>query len=156
MKTTSRDRRSPSSARRIWRYAWTAPATLVGLCVAALAIAAGASVRRKDGVLEVAGGGFGHAAARLPAPLRFCAITFGHVVLATDDQVLARCRVHEHVHVRQYERWGVLFFLLYVGSSFWEAFRGNRPYFDNLFERQARAAEAREATEETAHDRGPA
>jgi hypothetical protein len=91
-------------------------------------------------VLEVAGGTLGRAVARLPAPLHFCAITFGHVVIGVDHGVLAECRMHEHAHVLQYERWGLLFFPLYAASSLWEALRGNGAYRDNHFERQARAA----------------
>jgi hypothetical protein len=41
------------------------------------------------------------------------------------------------VHVRQYERWGVLFFPLYAASSLWQLARGRDPYRDNRFEREA-------------------
>jgi hypothetical protein len=133
---------------RLWRYVWALPATAIGLCLAGVARLGGATARRIDGVLEVAGGTFGRTIARLPAPLHFCAITFGHVVIGVDHRVLAECRTHEHAHVRQYERWGVLFFPLYVASSLWEAIRGNAPYRDNHFERQARAV-ARETTGRT-------
>lgn len=143
MNLTSHDRRAFHAAARLWRYAWPLPATLIGLCLAAVALAAGASARRVDGVLEVAGGGLERATKRLPAPCRFCAITFGHVVVGVDHDVLAFHRLHEHAHVRQYERWGPLFFLLYVGSSVRAALRGQRPYLDNHFERQARAAALR-------------
>jgi hypothetical protein len=148
---TSAFARSPRP-RGLARYAWALPATAVGVCLAGVARAGGATVRRIDGVLEVGGGVFGRAIARLPAPVRFCAITFGHVIIGVDHRVLAECRTHEHAHVRQYERWGLLFFPLYAASSLWEAIRGNRPYRDNHFERQARAAAvipARETTEET-------
>ena len=121
------------------RYAWALPATVVGLCVAGLARMGGATVNRVDGVLEVAGGRLGRAVGRLPARFRFCAITFGHVVVGVDHQALDACRTHEHAHVRQYERWGLLFFPLYASSSLWAAVRGNRPYQDNHFERQARS-----------------
>jgi len=60
-------------------------------------------------------------------------------VLGIDDAVLAEYRAHEHAHVRQYERWGVLFFVLYAASSLWEALCGKAAYRDNHFERQARA-----------------
>ena len=82
----------------------------------------------------------GRSIARLPVRFRFCAITFGHVVVGTDHRVLAECRTHEHAHVRQYERWGILFFPLYAASSLWAMLRGRAPYRDNHFERQARAA----------------
>src|SRR5687768_15971906 len=77
MDTTSRDGRAFRAAARLWRYAWPSPATLVGLGLAAVALAAGASVRRVDGVLEVAAGMLGRAVNLLPAGCRFCAITFG-------------------------------------------------------------------------------
>jgi len=63
--------------------------------------------------------------------------------LRRSHAVLAEYRAHEHEHVRQYERWGVLFFFLYVGSSAALRLRGARPYWDNRFERQARAAQDR-------------
>jgi hypothetical protein len=43
--------------------------------------------------------------------------------------------------VRQYERWGVVFFLAYPLSSLWQAARGRHYYWDNWFEVQARAVE---------------
>lgn len=133
---------SASAARRgrLWRYAWASPATAVGLTLAGIARAGGATVHSVDGVLEVAGGRLGRSIARLPRRFRFCAITFGHVVVGTDHRVLAECRKHEHAHVRQYERWGILFFPLYAASSLWAMLRGRAPYLDNHFERQARAA----------------
>ena len=146
---TQLDRRQ--RPRPLWRYAWAFPATAVGLCLAWVAHAGGATMQRVDGVLEVAGGAFGRSLARLPAPFRFCAITFGHVVVGVDHRVLAQCRKHEHAHVRQYERWGLLFFPLYAASSLWEAIQGNGLYRNNHFERQARATAeipARETTEE--------
>ncbi len=54
------------------------------------------------------------------------------------------CRAHEHAHVRQCERWGVLFPLAYVVAGLYAAFRARRftaYYWDNAFEREARAAE---------------
>ena len=119
-------------------YAWAFPATLVGLAVALFARAGGASVAVAEGVIEVAGGRLGEAVSRFRHPFCFNAITFGHVIFAVDPRLLAECRAHERVHVRQYERWGVLFFVLYAGSSIFEALRGGDPYWDNHFERQAR------------------
>ena len=69
---------------------------------------------------------------------RFDAITLGHVVIGASPAALARCRAHERVHVRQYERFGVLFFPLYAASSALQWLRGRDPYWDNRFERQAR------------------
>ena len=115
----------------IIRYAWASPATLVGLLFSVIAMSAGASPRVVNGVIEVAGGRL-H---RLPS--RFAAITFGHVVIGLDHPLLSSVRAHELVHVRQYERWGVFFFPLYVASSITQLICGRHPYFDNAFEREA-------------------
>ena len=123
----------------VLRYAWAAPATLVGLLVALPAFATGARARVIDGVIEVTGGRVERLVAALPRRCRFCAITFGHLVVCTDECTAAAVRAHEHVHVRQYERLGALFFPLYVGSSVVQLLRGRDPYFDNRFEREARA-----------------
>jgi len=126
-------------ARILLRYAWASPATLVGLALAGIAGAFGATACVRKGVVEVAGGrlaGFLGSA----GPLRPIAITFGHVVLGVTHVVLERERAHEHAHVRQYERWGALFFPLYAASSCYELLRGGDPYRGNAFERQARAA----------------
>jgi hypothetical protein len=48
-------------------------------------------------------------------------------------------RKHEHVHVRQYERWGVLFIPAYVLSSLWQVLRGRSAYSANHFERQVQS-----------------
>jgi hypothetical protein len=50
---------------------------------------------------------------------------------------LQAIRSHEHVHVRQYERWGLFFFLAYPLASLLALLAGQRPYFDNVFERAA-------------------
>jgi len=73
---------------------------------------------------------------------RFRAITLGHVILATDKATLSAAREHEHVHVRQYERWGPLFLPAYIISSGWQILLGRRIYRDNYFERQAFASDA--------------
>ena len=91
------------------------------------------------GVLEFFGGGLGSVLARLPQPLRFSAMTLGHVILAVDRSALAQLRQHEHVHVRQYERWGPFFLPAYLLSSLLQLLLGRNPYRENHFERQAYA-----------------
>lgn len=130
-------KRNAGLAGRIVRYAWASPATAVGLGLSLLAVLLGARLRVVDGVIEVAGGQVRKLVLLLPKALRFAAITFGHVVLGLDHATLRAVRAHEHVHVRQYERWGVLFFALYLASSLWQLIRGRSPYFDNRFEREA-------------------
>lgn len=121
-------------------YAWAAPCTVVGLCLFAAACPAGARARVIDGVIEVAlwpGGSPGPLARRLP----FTAITFGHLVIALTWREHERLRAHEREHVRQYEAWGVVFFLAYPLASLWQLLRGRQAYWDNWFEVRARAVE---------------
>jgi hypothetical protein len=98
----------------------------------------GARAKSVQGVLEIAWPG---AAPRAARHVPFTAITFGHVVLGMSQAELTRLRAHEHAHVRQYERWGLLVLLLYPASSLWQLLRGRGAYWDNGFEVQARAAE---------------
>jgi hypothetical protein len=127
---------SPPPRRSAIAYLWVAPVTLFGLVLALIAYCLGASVKRRFGVLEVAGN------TRTPIPRsissRFEAITLGHVILGRNHGTLTRYRSHEHVHVRQYERWGVMFPVLYVLASFKALLTGKRFYWDNVFEVEAR------------------
>jgi hypothetical protein len=124
--------------RFLCSHVWALPATAIGLSLALPVCAAGASVRVVDGVIEVAGGRLMRALARAPSCAGFNAITLGHVVIGVSRPALDRCRAHERVHVRQYERWGLLFFVLYAASSLAQWLHGRSPYWDNRFERDAR------------------
>lgn len=126
-----------SYLRRILAYTWAAPATLVGCSIAVFALCCGATIRIRDGVIEVAGGKITSFVRLLPRRVRFEAITFGHVILGVNHVALETHRSHEHVHVRQYERWGILFFPLYLGSSLAQWARGRNPHYRNHFEREA-------------------
>lgn len=119
---------------------------MLGLAIAAPALALGASARIVAGAIEIGGGRLPGWMARMTKTSRFGAITFGQVILGTDHATLAALRAHEQAHVRQYERWGVLFFPLYAGSSLIQLLRGRDPYAHNRFEREACVAAA---------DRGP-
>lgn len=112
----------------------------MGLVCAIPACCAGAHARRVEGILEIAGGALPRWLARIPGVRSFAAITLGHVILGVDRATLDACRRHEQEHVRQYERWGALFFVLYLGESALLGLRGRNPYRDNRFERAARAA----------------
>lgn len=143
MSTTSTDP-DPRTLVRVGRllarlplYLWASPASLIGLLLAAPALMAGASLKRIEGTLEIAGGRLPVWLQRVPGHIDIAAITFGHVILGRDADTLARCRRHEQVHVRQYERWGALFFPLYLGSSAWQWLRGRDPYWHNRFEVEA-------------------
>ena len=71
----------------------------------------------------------------------FVAITFGHVIVGTHAWELERLRVHERVHVAQFEKWGPLFLPVYLlaGASQWA--HGRRAYWDNPSEEEARRSE---------------
>lgn len=121
------------SLRRLAAYLWAAPCSLLGLLLALPLLLCGARASRQHGALEIAlwpDDKMG----RLP----FAAITFGHVIIGQNRLLLARLRAHEQVHVRQYQRWGVLLLLAYPAASLWLWLRGKRPYRDNPFEVEAR------------------
>lgn len=124
---------------RVLRGVWASPATALGVVATLCFLPSGATVRVVEGVIETAGGGIGRFVSLLPRRMRFSAITLGQVILGTDHDVLAVLREHEHVHVRQYERWGVLFLPAYLASSLGQMLRGADPYRDNRFEREAYA-----------------
>ena len=127
------------AATRLFRYLWAIPYTLLGLLLGGVAVLLGGTARRHHGVIEIYGGRAGAAVARLPRLFGFSAMTLGHVILAVDRSALAQLRRHEHVHVRQYERWGPLFLPAYLLSSLLQLLRGRNPYRENHFERQAYA-----------------
>lgn len=126
---------------RLAAYAWASPNTMLGVAAGLAMLCLGGRVHLVAGVMEFHGGLVGRFITALPGPARFGAITLGHVVLAVGLAELSSLRAHEHVHVRQYERWGVFFLPAYVLSSAWQVVRGRRGYRDNFFERQAYAQE---------------
>ena len=119
-------------------YLWVLPTTLVGLLFAPLALVSGGGMQIVDGVLEVHGG-------LVAAFLRYCtplrggasAMTLGHVVIGRSKDLLDFTRAHERVHVRQAERWGPFFIPAYLLASLVALVRGQHPYMDNVFEREA-------------------
>ena len=148
-------RPGPRTRRPLRAYLWVAPITLAGLALAALACLAGASARRVDGVLEVGGARRLRGLGRLPGLRGVEAITLGHVILGRDHATLARWRHHEQVHVRQHERWGPLFWPLYLGGSLRAWLRGGDAYRDNPFECEAFSAEPGPARSADAGPRRP-
>jgi hypothetical protein len=122
---------------RIIKYIWALPATAVGLLFLPLTIFRG-GIRISQGALEL----WSTAIDRLLRdhtllPRGAMAITLGHVIIGRNETALDRCRAHEQVHVRQYERWGPLFLPAYVLASLWAWLGGGDVYRDNPFEREA-------------------
>lgn len=119
-------------------YLWVFPATLIGLLPVPIVLLQGGSLRWKQGIFELHGGivtrilrGW------LPWVGSASAMTIGHIVWGMDEACLDHSRAHEHVHVRQYERWGPFFIPAYFVAGWLVARRGLNPYFDNPFEREA-------------------
>jgi hypothetical protein len=131
---------------RIARYAWAFfPGTVIGLVCVVVAVVSGGRWRVVAGSVEVWGGvvtlflrrglpWLGGGAA---------AMTLGHVILGRDEGCLDHSRVHEQVHVRQYERWGPAFLPAYFAASGWVWLHGGDAYLDNPFEREAYEEAAR-------------
>lgn len=118
-------------------YLWASPITLPAIGAALLARLGGARLAWHSGVLEVSDGPLPWCLSHLYPPMPIAAITLGHVVLAQRGDDLERTRRHERIHVRQYERWGPLFPLLYLGESLGLLLRGRDPYRENRFEVEA-------------------
>ena len=70
------------------------------------------------------------------------ALTLGHVVFGQTRAALDATRAHEHVHVRQYERWGILFVPAYLAVSAYLYLRGRDAYRENPFEVEAYAVDS--------------
>lgn len=126
--------------RRLARYVWAAPNTLVGLSLGVLMLCLGGRSRLERGAAEFSGGLLSVFARKAMGRNGFSAITLGHVIVGVSTAELAAVREHEHVHVRQYEQWGPFFLLAYAASSAWQFVRGRRCYRDNFFEAQAYGA----------------
>lgn len=116
---------------------WALPWTLFGLLLGCLGLLTGGQVQRVGRVIEFCGGGVAWLLVNSPLIGGASAITFGHVVLAQTLGDLNTCREHELVHVRQYQRWGLLFIPAYLTMSAIRWLQGRHPYFDNPFEVEA-------------------
>lgn len=126
---------------RALRYLWPLPVTLLGMLAVLVALASGGSVQQVAGVLEAAGGWPGRCLRNgFPFSGSVAAMTLGHVVLGVSREALVVTRAHERAHVRQFERWVVLMLVLYPLAGLAARLRGGHPYYDNVFEREARAA----------------
>ena len=94
----------------IWLFVlvWAAPNSLLGVLVGLLGLLTGGKVQLRQGCLEFYGGFVSWALSRLPLG-SVMAMTLGHTIIGQSANGLAVARDHEHVHVRQYERWGPMF-----------------------------------------------
>jgi hypothetical protein len=123
---------------RMLVFLWALPTTLIGLAAGLIWLALGAQARIRHGVLEVHGGWL---AKRMLHAGGFAAMALGHVIIGCSPDVLDQLRTHEHVHVKQAERWGILFIPAYLLAGLWQLVCGRHAYYDHPFEREAFAAE---------------
>lgn len=130
---------------RLWRYVWPLPITLFGLILAGIVKASGGNCSRHGNALEASNGAASRLLWLMNPWANIEAITLGHVILARDTNTAARLRTHEHTHVRQYERWGVIFPFAYLASSAIAVMKGGDAYRDNVFEREAFAVQFSES-----------
>ncbi len=127
---------------------WCLPISIIALTLLPLAIWR-AHWRVRDGALEITSPALswflrGPWFRALSGGDGFAAATIGQVIVARDARSMTGCRVHERVHVRQCERWGVFFPFAYIGAGLWVALKKrsfSAYYWDNPFEIEARAAE---------------
>ena len=124
------------SLLQVIKYVWVFPVTFLGLCIAGLTAITGGSVRCVSGAIE-ANGGFAEWVIRRILRTKVSCMTVGHVIIGLHPDGLALARAHEHVHIEQYEKWGVFFIPLYIGSSLLAWSQGKHRYRDNVFEREA-------------------
>ena len=124
---------------KVFKYGWALPNTIIGLLIGVAAFMLGARFQMIEGVLEFHGGLLARMLAKIPLLNRFVAITLGHIILGKNAEVLNAFRAHEQVHVRQYERWVILFIPAYILLSICAMLRGKKPYLENRFEREAYA-----------------
>jgi hypothetical protein len=111
------------------------PGTLIGLVVGFGSLR---KPRVDDGTLVFeSAGGF----AAFLHRRGYSAITFGQVIVVYGS-LDARLRRHERTHVWQWTRGGPVFAALYLLEGLRCLVLRRKVYADNVFERQARAAEA--------------
>jgi hypothetical protein len=129
--------------RAMGRYLWALPNTLLGLAFWPSVFVGRGGWQMVDGVLELHGPVIAWFLGRcVLLPGGAAAMTLGHVVIGRDARTLAMTRVHERVHVRQYEQWGPAFIPAYGAAALWGLMTGGGAYSGNIFERTALQAES--------------
>ena len=121
---------------KLWKVLWAMPNTLLGCLIGFSSLPFGGRVQWRRGCLEFHDGPVSFLLKHMTIG-SIVAMTLGHTILGISDQALRQVRDHEHVHVRQYERWGVFFLPAYLGSSLYLWIRGRDSYRENPFEIEA-------------------
>ena len=121
--------------RKTLKVIWASPNTLLGSLLGLVGILFGGKAQLARGVFEYHSGLVAWLLRRFPNNV--CAMTLGHSIIGIDKESLEAARDHEHVHIRQYERWGLFFIPAYFLSSAYMKYKGKNPYYDNHFEVEA-------------------
>ncbi len=115
---------------------WASPNSLLGIVFGMCSMCFGGRAQMREGCIEFYGGLVAFFLKRTPSG-SMAAMTLGHTIVGQTPEMLDRSREHEHVHVRQYERWGPFFLPAYFGWSLIMWLRRKNPYLDNPFEVEA-------------------
>ena len=118
---------------KLFLVVWTLPNTLIGMAVGFVGLLTGGKAQVREGCVEFYGG----VVEKWLEGLNVFGMTLGHTILGQTQKGLRIVRKHEHVHVRQYERWGPLFLPAYLGCSAWLWWQGKDYYRLNPFEVEA-------------------
>ena len=121
---------------RILYYIWAFPNSLIGLSVGLVGLVSGGRCQLIRGCFEFHGGMVTWLLERINGN-GVLAMTLGHTIIGQNPNALHIARDHEHVHVRQYERWGPLFIPAYLACSAYLWFQKKDCYLDNPFEVEA-------------------
>jgi hypothetical protein len=134
-----RNRISNLSSSFVWLgvRVWAFPNTLLGLIVGYLGVLLGGRLQRVNGCIEFHGKIVSWLLTRMLPGCGAAAMTLGHTILGQSPEALEITREHEHIHVRQYERWGPFFIPAYFLASLIAWIKGGDPYRDNVFEVEA-------------------
>ena len=138
-KTDGVMRRWVHRLRFAWRYLWPSPYTVLGLW---LFLAPWSGRRRwilHRGTIGIVGPAVERLLSWVPIRGGAAALTLGHTIWAASESSFYESWEHEYVHVRQYERWGLLFVPAYFAGGWWQWMRGRDAYWDNPFEVEARS-----------------
>ena len=122
---------------KILQIVWASPNTLLGLLIGTTGILFGGKCQIERGCFEFYGGPIQKLLTLVPIGSGALAMTIGHTILGQTKAGLAVVRDHEHIHVKQYERWGPLFIPAYFLSSAFMWLNNKDPYRDNPFEVEA-------------------
>lgn len=122
---------------QLLKFLWASPYTFLGMAIGWIGLCTGGEVRARGRTLEFYGGVTTWFVRHLPTGPYTLAMTLGHTILGQSGEMLDTARLHELVHVAQFERWGPFMGPAYLGASAWLWIRGKNAYRDNPFEREA-------------------